>query len=111
MVNKFLSYSEKQAIPISTLSGYWAQSGSNQEIICSQVSNSVIKCLWTDTSGNTVLQNITVQGMSLSFSTNKGHHSGNGVIIWENGDRWEKQGNIFFSMHIDDQSSKCFTNQ
>ena len=69
--------------------------------MCSQVSNSVIKCLWTDNSGKVVSHNVTIQGMSLSFATNKGHYSGNGVIIWENGDRWDKQGTIFISIHID----------
>ena len=105
-LTNFYHIAEKQAIPISTLVGYWVQSTGNQEIICSQVSNSVINCFWTDILGKVVAQNVTIQGMSLSLSSNKGHHSGNGVIIWENGDRWEKQGRISFSIHIDDQSSK-----
>ena len=86
---------------MTTLVGYWVQLDGNQEIMCSQVSNSVIKCLWTDNSGKVVSHNVTIQGMSLSFATNKGHYSGNGVIIWENGDRWDKQGTIFISIHID----------
>ena len=74
--------------------------------MCSQVSNSVIKCLWTDISGKVVPQNVTIQGMSVSSPSNKGRYSGNGVIIWENGDRWDKQGKIFFSIQIDVLNSK-----
>ena len=85
-----------QAIPIGTFVGYWVQSSNNREIICSQAAHSVIKCFWTDNSGILVSQNITIQGISLSFSSITGNYSGNGVIIWTGGSTWTKQGEIYF---------------
>ena len=81
-----------QAIPIGTFVGYWVQSSDDREIMCSQALNSIIKCVWTDNSGILVSQNITIQGISLSFASISGNYSGNGVITWTGGSTWTKQG-------------------
>ena len=85
-----------QAIPIGTFVGYWVQLSNDREIMCSQAAYSVIKCLWTDNSGILVSQNITIQGISLSFASITGNYSGNGVITWTDGSTWTKQGETNF---------------
>ena len=83
-----------QGVPISTFIGHWTQSSDNLEIMCSQASDSIIKCLWSDNSGNVVSQNFTIQGTALSHPSISGNYSGNGVISWTGGVTWSKQGKI-----------------
>ena len=95
-----------QGIPISTFVGHWVQSSNNREIMCSQASDTTVKCLWSDNSGNVISQNFTVQGASLSHSSITGNYSGNGAITWTGGSKWEKQGNDHNHLRIDNPINK-----
>ena len=89
-----------KAISIGTFIGHWVQSSDYREIMCSQETDSKIKCIWTDNSGVLVSQNITIQGISLSFASITGNYSGNGVITWTGGSTWTKQGETNFDTLI-----------
>ena len=68
--------------------------------MCSQVSNTMVNCLWTDDSGRVASHNITILGMFLYSTSNQGNYSANGIINWETGDEWTKQSKIFFSVPV-----------
>ena len=80
---------------MSSFVGYWVQSSNNREIMCSQASNTIINCVWTNDSGRLTSHNVTILGMSLYLTSDKGNYTGNGVITWETGDEWTKLGKIF----------------
>ena len=93
---------------MSTFVGYWVQSSNNREIMCSQASNTIINCLWTNDSGRVTSHNVTILGMSLYLTSDKGNYSGNGIITWKSGEKWTKLGKIFLFIHIKSKYCKKF---
>ena len=94
-------HDEIQEMPvIEDYVGYWAtQSSTTADIVCSQFSDGIVQCLWPNSNRPDKLRahNLTINGLTVICNnpTKTGNYTGNGVIMWEGGDTWTKQGKLF----------------